>query len=87
MRYGRCLHSLVTSLAQRAFSVSRITFRPSVRANCPPRSTGGTFDIFILSGVNFMEKTISVRRTTITFSIWDLGGQSAPSPAVGLPLT
>jgi Gtp-binding protein of the ras superfamily involved in termination of M-phase len=27
------------------------------------------------SGVNFMEKTISVRRTTITFSIWDLGGQ------------
>lgn len=28
------------------------------------------FDI----GVNFMEKTISVRKTTITFSIWDLGG-------------
>lgn len=28
-----------------------------------------------LKGVNFMEKTISVRRTTITFSIWDLGGQ------------
>jgi GTP-binding protein of the ras superfamily involved in termination of M-phase len=28
-----------------------------------------------LAGVNFMEKTISVRRTTITFSIWDLGGQ------------
>jgi GTP-binding protein of the ras superfamily involved in termination of M-phase len=27
------------------------------------------------TGVNFMEKTISVRRTTITFSIWDLGGQ------------
>ena len=27
------------------------------------------------SGVNFMEKTITVRRTTITFSIWDLGGQ------------
>lgn len=26
-------------------------------------------------GVNFMEKTISVRRTNITFSIWDLGGQ------------
>lgn len=26
------------------------------------------------AGVNFMEKTISVRRTTITFSIWDLGG-------------
>ncbi|KAJ6466957.1 small GTPase [Mycena sanguinolenta] len=28
-----------------------------------------------ITGVNFMEKTISVRRTTITFSIWDLGGQ------------
>jgi Gtp-binding protein of the ras superfamily involved in termination of M-phase len=26
-------------------------------------------------GVNFMEKTISLRRTDITFSIWDLGGQ------------
>lgn len=29
-------------------------------------------------GVNFMEKTISVRRTTITFSIWDLGGMFSP---------
>jgi len=26
-------------------------------------------------GVNFMEKTISLRDTEITFSIWDLGGQ------------
>jgi len=26
-------------------------------------------------GVNFMEKTISLRNTDITFSIWDLGGQ------------
>lgn len=25
-------------------------------------------------GVNFMEKTISLRKTDITFSIWDLGG-------------
>jgi GTP-binding protein of the ras superfamily involved in termination of M-phase len=25
-------------------------------------------------GVNFMEKTIQVRNTDITFSIWDLGG-------------
>jgi GTP-binding protein of the ras superfamily involved in termination of M-phase len=25
-------------------------------------------------GVNFMEKTISIRQTEITFSIWDLGG-------------
>ena len=25
-------------------------------------------------GVNFMEKTISIRNTEITFSIWDLGG-------------
>src|SRR5258706_6143355 len=67
-------------------SVSRIIFRPSVRAN-PPWSMGQTFDIFIPLGVNFMEKTISVRRTTITFSIWDLGGQSSPSSAVGIPLT
>ncbi|KAI2026659.1 Ras GTPase tem1 [Ophidiomyces ophidiicola] len=28
-----------------------------------------------LPGVNFMEKTISIRNTEITFSIWDLGGQ------------
>jgi GTP-binding protein of the ras superfamily involved in termination of M-phase len=27
------------------------------------------------TGVNFMEKTISIRNTEITFSIWDLGGQ------------
>eukprot|EP00753_Platysulcus_tardus_P004688 PLAT12581.1.p1 GENE.PLAT12581.1~~PLAT12581.1.p1 ORF type:complete len:296 (+),score=108.17 PLAT12581.1:37-888(+) len=26
-------------------------------------------------GVNFMEKTINIRSTEITFSIWDLGGQ------------
>ncbi|KAI0071675.1 putative small monomeric GTPase [Panus rudis PR-1116 ss-1] len=31
--------------------------------------------VLLSKGVNFMEKTISVRRTTITFSIWDLGGQ------------
>ncbi|KAL4080074.1 P-loop containing nucleoside triphosphate hydrolase protein [Scleroderma yunnanense] len=31
--------------------------------------------VMVISGVNFMEKTITVRRTTITFSIWDLGGQ------------
>ena len=67
-------------------SVSRITFRPSVRAN-PPWSMWQTFDISLYLGVNFMEKTISVRRTTITFSIWDLGGQFAPLPAVSLPLT
>lgn len=29
----------------------------------------------ITTGVNFMEKTISIRNTEITFSIWDLGGQ------------
>lgn len=28
-----------------------------------------------IAGVNFMEKTISIRNTEITFSIWDLGGQ------------
>ena len=28
-----------------------------------------------IAGVNFIEKTISIRNTEITFSIWDLGGQ------------
>lgn len=28
-----------------------------------------------LEGVNFMEKSIVLRNTEITFSIWDLGGQ------------
>lgn len=27
------------------------------------------------AGVNFMEKTVSIRNVNITFSIWDLGGQ------------
>ena len=28
-------------------------------------------------GVNFMEKTIALRATDITFSIWDLGGETS----------
>jgi len=37
----------------------------------------GTFDEDYIQtlGVNFMEKSISIRGTEITFSIWDLGGQ------------
>ncbi|EIM20935.1 small monomeric GTPase [Wallemia mellicola] len=37
----------------------------------------GSFDEDYIQtlGVNFMEKTISIRQTEITFSIWDLGGQ------------
>ncbi|KAJ1650557.1 Ras GTPase tem1 [Dispira simplex] len=37
----------------------------------------GTFDDDYIQtlGVNFMEKTILIRNTEITFSIWDLGGQ------------
>eukprot|EP01135_Chromosphaera_perkinsii_P009374 Nk52_evm50s1737 gene=Nk52_evmTU50s1737 len=37
----------------------------------------GSFDEDYIQtlGVNFMEKTISIRHTEITFSIWDLGGQ------------
>eukprot|EP00953_Heterococcus_sp_UTEX-ZZ885_P002882 2083-Heterococcus_DN1.PRE.1 len=37
-----------------------------------------TTDLTLLAacaGVNFMEKTITLRNTEITFSIWDLGGQ------------
>lgn len=37
------------------------------------RGKGAKTDVH--SGVNFMEKTISIRNTEITFSIWDLGGQ------------
>jgi GTP-binding protein of the ras superfamily involved in termination of M-phase len=36
-----------------------------------------TFKLSVLdtyAGVNFMEKTIAIRNTEITFSIWDLGG-------------
>ncbi|ORY25233.1 P-loop containing nucleoside triphosphate hydrolase protein [Naematelia encephala] len=37
----------------------------------------GSFDEDYIQtlGVNFMEKTINIRNTEITFSIWDLGGQ------------
>ncbi|KAG9291070.1 hypothetical protein G9A89_012942 [Geosiphon pyriformis] len=37
----------------------------------------GSFDEDYIQtlGVNFMEKTISIRNNLITFSIWDLGGQ------------
>ncbi|CAJ0648853.1 8467_t:CDS:2 [Entrophospora sp. SA101] len=37
----------------------------------------GSFDEDYIQtlGVNFMEKTISLRNHQITFSIWDLGGQ------------
>lgn len=41
----------------------------------PPTLCGCLTDPWSHKGVNFMEKTITVRRTTITFSIWDLGGQ------------
>jgi Gtp-binding protein of the ras superfamily involved in termination of M-phase len=37
----------------------------------------GTFDEDYIQtlGVNFMEKSVTIRNTEITFSIWDLGGQ------------
>ncbi|EKX31612.1 hypothetical protein GUITHDRAFT_160353 [Guillardia theta CCMP2712] len=37
----------------------------------------GSFDEDYIQtlGVNFMEKTVSIRNANITFSIWDLGGQ------------
>jgi|EP00769_Ergobibamus_cyprinoides_P003532 GTP-binding protein of the ras superfamily involved in termination of M-phase len=42
------------------------------------RYVDGTFDSDYIQtlGVNFMEKSISLRGNPITFSIWDLGGQS-----------
>lgn len=42
---------------------------------CARMMRRGGKNLTCTAGVNFMEKTISVRRTTITFSIWDLGGQ------------
>jgi GTP-binding protein of the ras superfamily involved in termination of M-phase len=50
----------------------KTTFKLWVRSQC-------CYHIYTranhLAGVNFMEKTISIRNTEITFSIWDLGGQ------------
>jgi Gtp-binding protein of the ras superfamily involved in termination of M-phase len=40
-----------------------------------PRGVVGLASRTDVTGVNFMEKTISIRNTEITFSIWDLGGQ------------
>lgn len=39
----------------------------------------GSFDEDYIQtlGVNFMEKTIAIRNTEITFSIWDLGGNTS----------
>ena len=39
---------------------------------CPLSSCGAHSNL--QEGVNFMEKRVSVRGTTVTFSIWDLGG-------------
>lgn len=41
------------------------------------RYCDGSFDEDYIQtlGVNFLEKTIAIRNTELTFSIWDLGGQ------------
>jgi GTPase SAR1 family protein len=49
----------------------KTTFRLWVRSDQPAVYR----QVLIRVGVNFMEKTISIRNTEITFSIWDLGGQ------------
>src|SRR5271169_3061793 len=49
---------------------TRITSKPWVCRARKPRAI-----VNRRLGVNFMEKTISIRNTEITFSIWDLGGQ------------
>jgi len=36
------------------------------------------------AGVNFMEKTIGLRQTDITFSIWDLGGTRCDFPVCAI---
>lgn len=54
----------------------RIIFRRWVRtqSTCADNALRWEADKMRI-GVNFMEKTISIRNTEITFSIWDLGGQ------------
>lgn len=49
-------------------NLMKITFKHWVRCFL-------VLDIILSLGVNFMEKTITLRNTEITFSIWDLGGQ------------
>ena len=39
---------------------------------------GDGLALTVIAGVNFMEKTISIKGSEITFSIWDLGGPSLP---------
>jgi len=51
----------------------RTTYRHSVLL--PLSLTRAVYLTDHVTGVNFMEKTISIRNTEITFSIWDLGGQ------------
>lgn len=51
----------------------RTIFRPWVSAQIYTNTIASL--TVALTGVNFMEKTISIRNTEITFSIWDLGGQ------------
>jgi hypothetical protein len=46
---------------------------PRCRRCRGPADDGGG-DGGVCAGVNFMEKTISIRGSEITFSIWDLGG-------------
>ena len=48
----------------------RFTKAPLVMMCCPRPP-----DYIQTLGVNFMEKTITLRGTEVTFSIWDLGGQ------------
>lgn len=47
-----------------------------------------TEDYIQTLGVNFMEKTIELQKTDITFSIWDLGGQfihdTSPNSMLGM---
>jgi GTPase SAR1 family protein len=45
------------------------------RMHAHPRVRVCVQDYIQTLGVNFMEKTVSIRNANITFSIWDLGGQ------------
>lgn len=57
------------------FSSSPPHKNPPTKPACDSEISCMVFTRILKTGVNFMEKTISIRNTEITFSIWDLGGQ------------
>lgn len=68
--FSACTHSVI-------LKVGMVGDSQIGKTSLMVRYVEGSFneDYIQTLGVNFMEKTISIRNTEITFSIWDLGGQ------------